>query len=108
MDGASEWSIFWRIVGPMAQPVLAVMFLLDFTAAWGDYFWPYLVTNSKQLLTIQVGIVSLVGVDRAFVFQQDYGAIMAGTMLAALPVIVLFLALQRFFVQGLTVGAVKG
>ena len=108
MDGASEWSIFWRIVWPMAQPVLAVMFLLDFTAAWSDYFWPYLVTNSRGLFTIQVGLISLIGVDQGFVRQQDYGVIMAGAALASLPVIVLFLGLQRFFVKGLTIGAVKG
>jgi len=108
MDGASEWSIFWRIVMPMARPVLAVMFLLDFVAAWNDYFWPYLVTNSKDMMTIQVGLISLVGVDQGFTLQLDYGVIMAGALLASLPVIILFIALQRFFVQGLTLGAVKG
>ena len=108
IDGASEWSIFWRIVMPMAQPVLAVMFLLEFVAAWGDYFWPYLVTHSRSLLTVQVGLISLIGVDQGFVRQQDYGIIMAGAMLASVPVIVLFLSLQKFFVKGLTIGAVKG
>ena len=48
VDGASKWTIFSRIIMPMARPVLAVMFLLDFVAAWNDYFWPYLVTNSPD------------------------------------------------------------
>jgi multiple sugar transport system permease protein len=108
IDGASEWSIFWKIVMPMAQPILAVMFLLEFVAGWGDYFWPYLVTNTRELLTLQVGLISLIGVDQGIVRQQDYGIIMAGALMASLPVIVLFLSLQRFFVKGLTIGAVKG
>ena len=108
IDGASEWGIFWRIILPMARPVLAVMFLLDFSAAWNDYFWPYLVTNSKDMMTMQVGIISLVGVDQGFALQLDYGIVMAGALLASLPLIVLFVALQRFFVRGLTMGAVKG
>lgn len=108
VDGASEWTIFWRIVVPMTRPVLAVMFLLDFVAAWNDYFWPYLVTNSKDMMTLQVGLISLIGVDQGFVLQMDYGIVMAGALLASLPVIALFIALQRFFIQGLTIGAVKG
>ena len=108
IDGASEWSIFWRIILPMARPVLAVMFLLDFVAAWNDYFWPYLVTNSKEMMTVQVGLISLVGVDQGYVIQLDYGVIMAGALLASVPIIVLFIALQRFFIRGLTIGAVKG
>ncbi len=108
VDGASEWTIFWRIVMPMARPVLAVMFLLDFVAAWNDYFWPYLVTNSKDMMTVQVGLISLIGVDQGFVWEMDYGVIMAGAVLASVPIIVLFIALQRFFIQGLTIGAVKG
>ncbi|HQO36231.1 MAG TPA: carbohydrate ABC transporter permease [bacterium] len=108
IDGASEGMIFTRIVWPMAQPVLAVMFLLEFVAGWGDYFWPYLVTNSTEQMTFQVGLMSVIGVDQGTVLLQDYGAIMAGSLLASLPVIILFLLLQRHFVRGLTIGAVKG
>jgi multiple sugar transport system permease protein len=108
VDGASEWMIFRRIILPMAAPVLAVMFLLDFVAAWNDYFWPYLVTNSRSMMTMQVGLISLMGVDQGFARPMDYGVIMAGALVTSLPVIVLFVALQRFFIQGLTMGAVKG
>ncbi len=108
VDGASEWTIFWQIIMPMARPVLAVMFLLDFVAAWNDYFWPYLVTNSKGMMTLQVGLISLIGVDQNFVPEVDYGVIMAGALMNGLPIILLFIALQRFFVRGLTMGAVKG
>lgn len=108
IDGASEWGIFWRIVWPMCKPILAVMFLFDFVSGWSDYFWPYLVTNSRDLLTLQVGLISLIGVDQGFVMQQDYGLILAGATLASLPVIVVFLSLQKYFVKGLTIGAVKG
>lgn len=108
VDGASEWTIFFRIILPMAKPVLAVMFLLDFVAAWNDYFWPYLVTNSRNLMTLQVGLISLIGVDQGITQQIDYGVIMAGALVCSLPIVVLFIALQRFFIQGLTMGAVKG
>jgi multiple sugar transport system permease protein len=108
VDGASEWMIFWRIILPMAAPVLAVMFLLDFVAAWNDYFWPYLITNSRSMMTLQVGLISLMGVDQGTTRPMDYGVIMAGALVTSLPVIVLFIALQRFFIQGLTMGAVKG
>jgi len=108
VDGASEWTIFFRIIMPMARPVLAVMFLLDFVAAWNDYFWPYLVTNSREIMTLQVGLISLMGVDQGATHQIDYGVIMAGTLLCSLPIVLLFIALQRFFIQGLTIGAVKG
>jgi multiple sugar transport system permease protein len=108
IDGASEWTIFSRIILPMARPVLAVMFLLDFVSAWNDYFWPYLITNSKDMMTLQVGLISILGVDQGAVRQIDYGVIMAGALMTSLPIIVLFIALQRFFIQGLTMGAVKG
>jgi multiple sugar transport system permease protein len=108
IDGASEWTIFWRIIMPMAKPILAVMFLLDFVAAWNDYFWPYLMTNSREMMTLQVGLISLIGVDRAETRQIDYGVTMAGALAMSLPVIVLFIALQPFFVRGLTMGAIKG
>jgi len=108
IDGASEWSIFWRIILPMARPVLAVMFLLDFVGAWNDFFWPYLVTNAREMMTMQVGLMSLIGVDQGATRQMDYGVTMAGALITSLPVIVLFIALQRFFIKGLTIGAVKG
>jgi multiple sugar transport system permease protein len=108
VDGASEWTIFARIILPMAAPVLAVMFLLDFVAAWNDYFWPYLVTNSREMMTLQVGLISIMGVDQGVTRQVDYGVIMAGTLACSLPIVLLFIGLQRFFIQGLTMGAVKG
>jgi multiple sugar transport system permease protein len=108
IDGASEWTIFWRIILPLARPILAVMFLLDFVSAWNDYFWPYLVTNSREMMTLQVGLMSLIGVDQGVTRQMDYGVTMAGALATSIPVIVLFVALQRFFIKGLTMGAVKG
>jgi multiple sugar transport system permease protein len=108
VDGASEWTIFWRVILPLARPVLAVMFLLEFVSAWNDFFWPYLVTNSRDMMTLQVGLMSLMGVDQGVTRQMDYGVMMAGALMTSLPVIVLFVALQRFFVKGLTMGAVKG
>lgn len=103
IDSCSEFGLFWRIVVPIAKPGLAVVAIFTFVANWNQFFWPLLVTSSSKMRTIQVGL-------SAFRFSQvtDYGAMMAGSVIASLPIILLFFALQRYFLQGVTVGAVKG
>ena len=104
IDGASEWQIFWRIILPMAAPVLAVMFLLDFVAAWNDYFWPYLVTNSRSMMTLQVGLISLMGVDQGATRPTDYGVIMAGASSPACRSLSSSSCFSGFLLEGLRWG----
>jgi len=103
IDACSEFGIFWRVILPMAKPGLAVLAIFTFVASWNDFFWPLLVTNSDSMRTIQIGLASFV-----FAESTDFGAIMAGATIGALPMIILFFSLQKYFLQGITIGAVKG
>ncbi|MFC7750206.1 carbohydrate ABC transporter permease [Paenibacillus thermoaerophilus] len=103
IDACSEFGIFWKVILPMAKPGLAVLAIFTFVASWNDFFWPLLVTNSDSMRTVQVGLASFVFAD-----STDYGAIMAGATVGSLPMIVLFFSLQKYFLQGITIGAVKG
>lgn len=103
IDACSEFGIFYKIILPMAKPGLAVLAIFTFVLHWNDFFWPFLVTNSSSMRTIQVGLASF-----KFAEATDYAAMMAGATIAALPMFVLFFSLQRYFLQGITIGAVKG
>jgi ABC-type glycerol-3-phosphate transport system permease component len=103
IDGASEWSIFWRIILPIAQPVTATMAILFFSASWKDFIWPLLVVNDDNMFTVSLGLPSLIGP-----YTQEYGAVMAGSFMATLPILLIFLIMQRRFIEGIMAGAVKG
>jgi len=103
IDGAGELTVFWRIVFPVAKPAVATLAILSFTASWNTFLWPLLVTVDNDMWTLPVGLASVNDS-----FFRDYGLTMAGAAVAAVPMIVLFIALQRYFMRGLTVGAVKG
>ncbi|ANY74302.1 MULTISPECIES: carbohydrate ABC transporter permease [Paenibacillus] len=103
IDACGEFGIFWKVILPMAKPGLAVLAIFTFVASWNDFFWPFLVTNTTEMRTIQVGLASFVYAD-----TTDFGALMAGATVAALPMMILFFSLQRYFLQGITIGAVKG
>lgn len=103
IDGAGEWSIFWRIIIPLATPVMAVMGILFFTASWNDYIWPLVVLTEDLKFTVSLGLPTLVGP-----YSQEYGAVMAGSFLSTVPIVVIFLFMQRRFIEGITQGAVKG
>jgi ABC-type glycerol-3-phosphate transport system permease component len=103
IDGASEWEIFTRIVVPLAQPVIAVMGILFFTASWNDFIWPLIVLTSDEKFTVSLGLPSLIGP-----YSQEYGAVMAGSFLGTLPIVIIFLMFQRRFIEGIMAGALKG
>lgn len=102
IDGASEARIFFRIVLPIMQPALAAVAIVLFLFQWNDFFWPLLILTDKTAYTIPVALGTLVGLTRV-----DWGGIMVGTAIATVPFLVLFLFLQRYFVSGITAGAVK-
>lgn len=103
MDGASSWQIFWRVLIPLVTPSLATLAIFDFVAAWGDFLWPLLVLKNPDLYTLPVGIAYLAGT-----FSANWRLIAAGAVLAIVPILLVFLFLQRFFIAGQTAGAVKG
>ena len=103
MDGASEVRILRSIVFPIARPGMATLAIFTFLGAWNDFLWPLIATNSEKVRTLPVGLALL---------QQkntvNVGDAMAGTVLTSLPMIVIFLLMQRRFIEGLTAGSVKG
>jgi ABC-type glycerol-3-phosphate transport system permease component len=103
IDGAHEWGVFWRIVLPLTTPIIAVLAILTFVGAWNDYTWPLIVLTDSSLFTVSLGLPTLVGP-----YEQQYGAIMAGSFLGTLPIIIIFVVVQRRFVEAMTAGAVKG
>jgi ABC-type glycerol-3-phosphate transport system permease component len=105
VDGCSELRLWWEVALPIARPMTGAYTLLSFLAAWNSYLWPQIVLHDEDKYTLPIGLASLVGLRE---YETDYGVLMAGTLLAVLPVMVLFFALQRDFVAGLASGAVKG
>jgi len=102
IDGASEWRIFHAVVLPIMQPALAAVGILLLLFQWNDFLWPLLVLTSRDAYTIPVALGTLVGLTRV-----SWGGIMVGTAIATVPFLIMFLFLQRYFVAGITAGAVK-
>ena len=102
IDGASEARIFVQVVLPIMRPALAAVAIVLFLFQWNDYFWPLLILTQKDAYTIPVALGTLVGLTRV-----SWGGIMVGTAIATLPFLILFLWLQRYFIAGITAGAVK-
>lgn len=103
IDGASELQIFRIIVLPLLKPILVTLGIFTFLGTWNDFMWPLIVLTDKELYTLPVALASL---SREHV--QDTELMMAGSVLTVLPVLLLFLGLQRYYIQGLLVGSVKG
>ncbi|MDK2907266.1 MAG: alpha,4-digalacturonate transport system permease protein [Petrotoga sp.] len=102
IDGASELKIFWRIIIPLSQPVIAALAVLSFTWRWNDYIWPLLVVSSPKYMTVQLGLALFSGEHTV-----QWGSLLAMTTLSMIPVMVVFLAFQRYFVKGITMGSLK-
>jgi ABC-type glycerol-3-phosphate transport system permease component len=102
VDGASDWQIFWNIGLPLIRPVLATIAILETLVTWNDYVWPAVVLTNDQLRTLTLGLVF---------FQSRHvtywGPLMAGYVIASLPLLILFLFTMRYFIEGLTTGALK-
>jgi len=103
IDGCSEFRIYWDIVMPVSRPMVGAFCLISFMGAWNSFLWPQIILHNSERFTLPIALNQLVGL-----YQQQYGTLMAGTLVSVLPVIVIFMLLQREFVAGLTAGAVKG
>ena len=102
IDGCNEFGVFRRVVLPLALPGIATLIIFTFMGTWNDFLWPRIVTNSEKLFTLPVGLAQLQMKNTSNVAQ-----IMAGTVLTALPMIIVFLFMQRQFIEGMTAGALK-
>jgi multiple sugar transport system permease protein len=103
IDGAGEFRIFWSIVLPVVRPILATLAIWTFLSTWNDFMWPLIVLSDDRLFTLPVALANLAG-ERV----QDTELMMAGSVLTVLPVMLVFVILQRYYVEGITVGSVKG
>lgn len=104
VDGASEWTIFTKIIIPLSRPALAVTAIFAFQRYWNSFLWPLIVLQDSDLFTLQVGLSFI----HTSEFGTNYGLLMAGAALAAVPMILFFFAFQKYFMQGLRIGAIKG
>jgi multiple sugar transport system permease protein len=103
IEGAGEWTVFYRIVLPLIRPALAALAILVFTFVWNDYFWALCLTQGDEAAPITAGVAALKGQ-----WTTSWNLVSAGSILAALPSVAMFFAMQKHFVAGLTFGATKG
>ena len=103
IDGCNRWQTYWKIVFPLLKPTIATVAIIDAMAFWNDYLLPSLVLARKELYTLPIATQAFYGT-----YSTDLGLVMAALLLAMLPILVLYLFLQRYIVEGVTSGAVKG
>lgn len=103
IDGAGEFRIFWQVMLPLTWPALATLSLFSFQGGWNSFYWPLLITTSRDMLTLQLAL-------RVFrnQFTTDWGALMAGATIATMPIIIVFLLGQRYFTRGIAMTGIKG
>jgi len=103
IDGANEFRIFCSVIVPVLKPIVVTLAVFTSLGTWNDFMWPLIVLNDSELYTLPVALASL---SREHV--QDNELMMAGSVLTTLPVLLVFLVLQRYYIEGLTLGSVKG
>ena len=103
IDGCNRWQTFWKIVFPLLKPTIATVAIIDAMAFWNDYLLPSLVLTDKEIYTIPIATQAFYGT-----YSTDIGLVMAALLLAMLPILILYLFLQKYIVAGVTAGAVKG
>ncbi|HET8984342.1 MAG TPA: carbohydrate ABC transporter permease [Trueperaceae bacterium] len=105
IDGANQWQRYASVVLPMARPALGALTILTFQGAWNDFFWPLVVlTTPEDVKTLPIGLLSF---RNAYAGAGDWGLILAGAVLSAVPIIILFLVFQRYFLEGVSYGVGK-
>ncbi len=102
VEGVREWQIFLRVAMPMARPTIAALSIILFLASWNNYLWPLLISSDPSMMTAPVALGTLIGVTRV-----SWGGIMVGAVLLTVPMLVVFVFLQRYFMAGIAAGAIK-
>jgi len=103
IDNCNAWQIWWKILIPLVKPSLAVLAIFVFIGAWGEFLWPSIVLSKQDLYTLPVGVNALQGI-----FSANWRYIAAGSIISTIPILIFFVAMQKYFVSGSTDGAVKG
>ena len=103
VDGCNAFQVFFKVLLPMVKPTLAVLAIFTFIGSWGEFLWPSIVLTKDAMYTLPVGVNNLQGM-----FSSNWRFIAAGSILATIPIIIFFLAMQKYFISGENEGAVKG
>jgi ABC-type sugar transport system permease subunit len=107
IDGASEIRILWDIILPLSRPALTTVAILTFMASWNNFVWPFIISNSDLTRTLPVGLATVMGSITGSPTSVQYGIVMAGSVLATLPPMLVFIFLQRYFVRGISMSGIK-
>lgn len=102
VDGASEWFIFWRVMVPLTRPALGTLALFSFVSHWNSFMWPLVILEDKTKYPLSVGLSHM-----AQAFDSNFRLVAAGSVMAMLPIVIMFLLMQKQFIRGITAGAVK-
>ncbi|WP_338552703.1 carbohydrate ABC transporter permease [Paenibacillus sp. KS-LC4] len=103
MDGAGEWKIYWSIILPIAKPILAVLAIFSFMWRWDDFLWPLIAISDPAKYTIQLALSNFIGE-----YSVDWGSLLAMSVITMIPVLIVFLVFQRYFVSGMITSGMKG
>jgi multiple sugar transport system permease protein len=103
MDGASSFRIWWQVIVPLSWPAMSALAIFTFQGTWNDFLWPLVVTGSDQMRTIPIGLSYFVGQ-----YATSWNLLMAGSVIALLPVLLIYMAAQKTFVQGITLTGMGG
>lgn len=103
VDGCNVFQVFWKVLLPMVKPSLAVLAIFTFIGSWGEFLWPSIILTKESMYTLPVGINNLQGM-----FSSNWRYIAAGSIISTVPIIIFFLAMQKYFISGENEGAVKG
>ncbi len=103
LDGASHWTVFTRVIVPLAGPALATLAVFAFMGSWNAFLWPLFVVRDPELMTLPVGLATLHGR-----YLTQWNLVMAGSVIAVVPMLIVYLFAQRYFVQGVVLSGIKG
>lgn len=103
LDGASSWRIWWQIILPLSGPVLASLAIFVSLNSWNDFLWPLIITNSPEMRTLPVGLSTFQGQ-----FKTEWNLLMAGSVIALLPMLLVYIIGQRWFIRGITLSGLGG
>ena len=103
IDGGTEIQIYWKVILPLCKPILVTLGIFTFMGTWNDFLWPLIVMTDSSMYTLPVALANLMGEH-----TQDTELMMAGSVITIIPVIIVFLALQKYYIKGIMLGSVKG
>lgn len=108
IDGASDFGIWWRVILPLSGPAITAVIIFSFMASWNNFVWPFIATSTDETRTLPAGLATIFGNPTGSPSTVHWNVVMASMTLATLPPIIIFLLLQRYFVQGISMTGIKG